>query len=679
MAFQSHLVKIAIFLTLLINLNSSLESFGKAGDPNQATSNYGKTFYVTFNHNPGSLGYPILTLAAESRQASVTVRCLDVSCMFQVSVSSKNTTDVSLPSSIQTKGMGFTNRVVQVTSTENIAVWGNNYRSGSIDSFLVLPRQLYGKRYVVAGYRPTLNSQLSIVASEQDTQINITFPAPITYNGTHYDSQTPLMMMLKAKMAFKYFHQFEDLTGTMITSSQDIAVYSGNECANVPFGQPFCDHLIEQLPSVDDLGTRYIVAGFGGRLGHDIVRITSAMPYTMVYLGNGTSKSLPTRGSHFEFEVNSGTAMYLNCSRPCLLTQYTKGRSVDSTNSDPMMIYIPAIDQYSKDYLFRPTLMLGTEIVHYITIIIEKDQVSGLTLDGNPINSSISWVQAMGTQYVAAAIQVSGLDHQLRHSNPLVTFALLIYGHERVSAYGMLGGVSYGHHCNFAGVPGDLIDNDCDGRTDEELYNGIDDDNDGRIDEDLYRPFPTLYLPQNYTTITCQPMQFNASTEITGMASVGNIDPQCNNDTDIIPYYDDTMIISPCGVQILRKWSVADSCGNVVSGQQSIIARMAGQQSYQFPNHTSGSCPINSSLALNGQPIIEDPTDCPEIQIPQPNVTYQSISVFRCAYYVERIWTITPELLCGPRAQFKQLIRGYDSIGWVLFSSTSWLMSRLSW
>lgn len=34
-------------------------------------------------------------------------------------------------------------------------------------------------------------------------------------------------------------------------------------------------------------------------------------------------------------------------------------------------------------------------------------------------------------------------------------------------------------------VPGDGIDNDCDGRIDEEMDNKIDDDGDGMIDEDL--------------------------------------------------------------------------------------------------------------------------------------------------------------------------------------------------
>ena len=35
----------------------------------------------------------------------------------------------------------------------------------------------------------------------------------------------------------------------------------------------------------------------------------------------------------------------------------------------------------------------------------------------------------------------------------------------------------------------DWFDNDCDGRMDEEIANGVDDDGDGFIDEDIYNEF----------------------------------------------------------------------------------------------------------------------------------------------------------------------------------------------
>ena len=34
-------------------------------------------------------------------------------------------------------------------------------------------------------------------------------------------------------------------------------------------------------------------------------------------------------------------------------------------------------------------------------------------------------------------------------------------------------------------IPGDVVDNDCDGSIDEEKKDGIDNDGDGKVDEDL--------------------------------------------------------------------------------------------------------------------------------------------------------------------------------------------------
>ncbi len=39
-----------------------------------------------------------------------------------------------------------------------------------------------------------------------------------------------------------------DLTGTRITSSKPLSVFSGSDCANVPQNIRDCDHLIEQVP-----------------------------------------------------------------------------------------------------------------------------------------------------------------------------------------------------------------------------------------------------------------------------------------------------------------------------------------------------------------------------------------------------------------------------------------------
>lgn len=51
----------------------------------------------------------------------------------------------------------------------------------------------------------------------------------------------------------------DDLTGSALRASAPVAVFVGHDCAMVPFDRFACDHLEEQLPPEEALGTRYYV------------------------------------------------------------------------------------------------------------------------------------------------------------------------------------------------------------------------------------------------------------------------------------------------------------------------------------------------------------------------------------------------------------------------------------
>ena len=57
-----------------------------------------------------------------------------------------------------------------------------------------------------------------------------------------------------------------DATGTFVNSSKPIAVYGGHSCAFVPTRDVwFCDHLVEAIPPVSELGTAHVVPPIYGR------------------------------------------------------------------------------------------------------------------------------------------------------------------------------------------------------------------------------------------------------------------------------------------------------------------------------------------------------------------------------------------------------------------------------
>jgi len=57
----------------------------------------------------------------------------------------------------------------------------------------------------------------------------------------------------------------DDLTGMFINSSKPVAVYAGHACAKVPETKFFCDHIVEQIPPISELGKTHIVPPVPGR------------------------------------------------------------------------------------------------------------------------------------------------------------------------------------------------------------------------------------------------------------------------------------------------------------------------------------------------------------------------------------------------------------------------------
>ena len=57
-----------------------------------------------------------------------------------------------------------------------------------------------------------------------------------------------------------------DLTGYYINSSRPISVVAGHPCAFVPEKKFFCDHMVEQIPPVGELGLTHIVPPISGRM-----------------------------------------------------------------------------------------------------------------------------------------------------------------------------------------------------------------------------------------------------------------------------------------------------------------------------------------------------------------------------------------------------------------------------
>ena len=81
-----------------------------------------------------------------------------------------------------------------------------------------------------------------------------------------------------------------DLTGTYVVGSKPIAVVSGSICAKI--GGSSCDHLVQQIPSIDRWGTEFVTVGMPGCSQPDTFKIVSSVANTFVNVQGYSNISL---------------------------------------------------------------------------------------------------------------------------------------------------------------------------------------------------------------------------------------------------------------------------------------------------------------------------------------------------------------------------------------------------
>ena len=123
-----------------------------------------------------------------------------------------------------------------------------------------------------------------------------------------------------------------DPTGTRITSTRPIAVFTGHECANIPVGTTeACDHVVQQVPPQLTWGRRFFTIPVVGRYSGDHYRVATINPNTQFTVTCRTlTNPTPTTESFaitFNSVTNTGFEMFntnigttsRDRTRPCYL------------------------------------------------------------------------------------------------------------------------------------------------------------------------------------------------------------------------------------------------------------------------------------------------------------------------------------------------------------------------
>ncbi len=359
-----------------------------------------------------------------------------------------------------------------ITSDKEVTVYAHNQAQMTSDACLVFPTDILGKDYFVMAYNSdgsysqgfgvigsSTPSQFAVIATQDNTNVTIKPSDDTEYNGKNV--QTIILnkgdtYLVQAGISKN--NLTTDLTGSEIQSDKPIAVFAGQQRANIPVetdSSTSRDYLLEEMPPIGTWGKNallvpYVQPPFINPEGNDLFRILAANDNTKINI-NGLLIATLNKGQYYEGNLTQSG--YVTASAPILVSQFKKSSGFRSGAqatplSDPFEMLIPPVEQFMTDY--RIVNVQAYELstsdnnyvkvysMQYVTIVAPDTALQSVLLDSVnvPVNRFTS-MPSSGFSY--ANIQVSDGVHTI---NADAKVGVYVYGYGAANSYGYVGGMS---------------------------------------------------------------------------------------------------------------------------------------------------------------------------------------------------------------------------------------------
>lgn len=326
------------------------------------------------------------------------------------------------------------------------------------DASLLLPRSSLDTYYIVPAwpYGPSDGSMSSghpahiQVAASETTEVRIVSPIASTAGSAGAPTLTPNVQAAVtieegdyAQFTVANFN--ESFNGTYIESDEPVAVFTSNDCANVPGPNCCCEHLEEQVFGLQTWGTNYVAARVPqrGSEGSYWQIMASEDNTTVTFDFNAAVTGLPANvtlnaGEMAEYTVNGSGAnpgdFFVFADKPILVTQYMVAGSLagGSSNGDPSMVQAVPVEQYLDQYV---VLVPSTWVNDYVVLVRETGAT--VEVDGAPITTG--WAPAGASGYEVTRHAVADGVHVLTGSAP---FGVITVGYDSYDSYAYPGGLN---------------------------------------------------------------------------------------------------------------------------------------------------------------------------------------------------------------------------------------------
>ena len=231
-----------------------------------------------------------------------------------------------------------------------------------------------------------------------------------------------------------------DLTGSIITSTQDVAVFGGHDCTFVPYDKWACDHLEEQMFPTASLGKKYI-ATHTKSSGADpsLFRVVSASGENAIGFDPPTVHNPVSlnKGDYIEFTANRD--FLVAGSDKFIVVQFMVGQNYSNVTpgkgapNDPAMALGVPVEQYRSSYRF---LAPESYQKNYVNVIAPTK--ASIELDGKVLDQSLFMPVGDKTPYQVAKVEIKGGAHHIKSKS---RFGITVYGVGSYTSYMYPGGL----------------------------------------------------------------------------------------------------------------------------------------------------------------------------------------------------------------------------------------------
>jgi hypothetical protein len=308
------------------------------------------------------------------------------------------------------------------------------------DASMLLPEHALRRDHIIASYADSIESEdhpsyFDVIAMADGTTVSWT-PPTATYGSLDFEGVVPggtgVVKLDRFDTLQVRAGSFADLSGAFVSADKPIWVVGASNCALVPTGLFFCDHLQEQMLPLDYWGKRYVGAHspvrgteshywriFGGEDG-TVVTSDPPVPGTPVAVDKGEWK---------ELVLANGASTVFESDKPFLAVQYLAGQDAGADYGDPAMYQMIPTEQFLDRYAF----VTGIGYVkHYAQIIRVKGNPDVL-IDGKKVTG----YYAVGNYEVADFVIKEGA-HLAESDAP---FGVINIGYTPVTSYAYPGGL----------------------------------------------------------------------------------------------------------------------------------------------------------------------------------------------------------------------------------------------